>query len=237
MSYPSDLADNLIPQGSSSVPRKVIVISSTPGVAATNLGKQRGLTPTTSDVGIMLLAIRNDSGTVLDTNGKFTPLSTDATGALRVTSGAGGTITVQGGKANAGSDTSSGQTHLTVGGSDGTNLRPLKLSTNGILITDSSYTSWSNRSTAQTASTTSGATAITTGATTFTDRLGVLISNLSSTITIVIGIAESLGGSTPTVWEMSLPPNTSLPLNLVAGISIYVATTTGSALFSCKEFK
>lgn len=42
-----------------------------------------------------------------------------------------GALDVSGTRANSGSDTTSGKTHLTVGGSDGTNLRPLTVDTAG----------------------------------------------------------------------------------------------------------
>jgi hypothetical protein len=106
----------------------------------------------------------------------------------------------------------------------------------GITIVDNIYFTWGARSTAQTANTTSGATVITTG-TAVPNRLGVYITNLSSTVTIVLGIAESLGGSTPTVWEIPLPPSSSIPLNLPPNVAIYAATTSGSATFCCKEFR
>lgn len=107
----------------------------------------------------------------------------------------------------------------------------------GITIVDNIYFTWGSRSQAQTANTTSGATAIATGANALSNRLGVYITNLSSSVTIVLGINESLGATTPTVWEIPLPPNSSLPLNLPPGISIYAATTSGSATLCCKEFK
>lgn len=89
--------------------------SVTPGTAATNLGKAEDAGHTTGDVGVMALAVRNDTGTALATTDlDYIPLSTDATGALRVTGGSGGTqytgdaaatstptVTMSGGLANA----------------------------------------------------------------------------------------------------------------------------------------
>ena len=47
--------------------------------------------------------------------------------------GVGTVLQVRGTRSNAGSDTASGQGHLTVGGSDGTNLRPVLVETDGTL--------------------------------------------------------------------------------------------------------
>lgn len=43
------------------------------------------------DVGSFILAVRNDAGTALAADGDYIPVTTDATGALRVTGGGGGT--------------------------------------------------------------------------------------------------------------------------------------------------
>jgi hypothetical protein len=144
---------------------------------------------------------------------------------------------VAGSAVNAGTDTSAGKTHITVGGSDGTNLVPLKMTSGDAVTVENVYPNWSGRTTAQNATTTSGATVISTAAAPFADRTGVYITNLSSSNSIVIGIGESLGGSTPTVWEMFLPANASVPLNVPANVNLYVATLSGTATFSCKEFK
>lgn len=69
----------------------VDVLSVVPGVTATSLGKAEDAGHTTGDTGVMVLAVRNDAGTVLsDTTLDYTPLSTDNTGALRVTGGSAG---------------------------------------------------------------------------------------------------------------------------------------------------
>lgn len=104
-------------------------------------------------------------------------------------------------------------------------------------IVDSLYFSWGTRSAAQTANTTSGATVISTGTTTLTNRLGVYITNLSTSVTIVIGINESLGATTPATWEIPLGPSSSIPLNIAPGTNLYAATTSGTATFCCKEYK
>lgn len=58
---------------------------------ANNLGKAEDSAHTSGDVGVMMLAVRNDSGSVLaDATGDYIPLTTDNTGALRVVGGGGG---------------------------------------------------------------------------------------------------------------------------------------------------
>lgn len=49
-------------------------------------------------------------------------------------------VLVAGGRANSGADTASGRAHLTVGGSDGTNLRPAIVNSAGNFVVDSSGT-------------------------------------------------------------------------------------------------
>ena len=63
----------------------VAVTAVTPGTGATNLGKAEDAAHTTGDVGVMALAVRNDSGSVLaGATGDYIPLTTDAGGRLRV---------------------------------------------------------------------------------------------------------------------------------------------------------
>lgn len=58
---------------------------------ASNLGKAEDSSHTSGDVGVMALAVRNDSGSVLaNATGDYIPLTTDNTGALRVVGGGGG---------------------------------------------------------------------------------------------------------------------------------------------------
>lgn len=62
-----------------------------PGVGATSLGKAEDAGHSSGDTGVMALAVRNDSGAVLaGTDLDYVPLTTDNTGALRVTGGGGG---------------------------------------------------------------------------------------------------------------------------------------------------
>jgi hypothetical protein len=62
-----------------------ITTSVTPGTGAANLGKAEDSPHTTGDVGVMALAIRNDSGAVsAGADGDYVALTTDATGALRI---------------------------------------------------------------------------------------------------------------------------------------------------------
>lgn len=62
-----------------------------PGVAATSLGKAEDAGHTSGDTGVMMLAVRNDAGTVLaGTDLDYIPLTTDSTGALRILGGGGG---------------------------------------------------------------------------------------------------------------------------------------------------
>lgn len=56
-----------------------------PGTGATSLGKIEDAAHTTGDVGVMALAVRNDSGAVLaGATGDYIPLTTDSGGRLRV---------------------------------------------------------------------------------------------------------------------------------------------------------
>lgn len=69
-----------------------ISTSVTPGVGALNLGKAEDALHSSGDTGVMALAVRNDAGGPLaGTTGDYIPFTTDSTGALRVTSGSGGT--------------------------------------------------------------------------------------------------------------------------------------------------
>jgi hypothetical protein len=62
------------------------VTSLVPGTAATNLGKAEDAVHASGDVGVMALAVRKDTAVALGANGDYVPLTTDATGNLRVTS-------------------------------------------------------------------------------------------------------------------------------------------------------
>ena len=70
----------------------VDVTSIIPGKGATNLGKAEDAAHTTGDVGVMVLAVRNDAGSALaGATGDYIPLSTDSSGALRVVGSSGTT--------------------------------------------------------------------------------------------------------------------------------------------------
>jgi hypothetical protein len=70
----------------------VDVLSVVPGTGATNLGKAEDAAHTGGDVGVMALAVRNDTpGSLAGTDLDYAPLQLDSTGALRVTGGGGGT--------------------------------------------------------------------------------------------------------------------------------------------------
>jgi len=71
-----------------------------PGTGATNLGKAEDSLHSSGDVGVMSLAVRNDAGTPLAGDGDYIPLTTDSTGALRVTGGTAGTVTADQGTPN-----------------------------------------------------------------------------------------------------------------------------------------
>lgn len=66
----------------------VDVISIIPGTGATNLGKAEDAAHTTGDVGVMTLAVRQDTQTDFGADGDYVPLSINADGELRVTSSA-----------------------------------------------------------------------------------------------------------------------------------------------------
>lgn len=74
-----------------------ITTAVTPGTAAANLGKAEDAAHASGDTGVQVLAVRNDAGTALaGTTGDYIPLSTDSTGALRVTGGGAGTQYTEG---------------------------------------------------------------------------------------------------------------------------------------------
>lgn len=63
------------------------ITSVIPGTAASNLGKAEDSPHTSGDVGVLSLAVRNDSGTVLaGSDLDYIPLSTDSLGNLRIAS-------------------------------------------------------------------------------------------------------------------------------------------------------
>lgn len=60
--------------------------------SATSLGKAEDSAHTTGDTGVFILAVRSDAGgSLVSTDGDYSPLSIDSSGALRVTGGGGGT--------------------------------------------------------------------------------------------------------------------------------------------------
>ena len=80
-----------LPAGTNAI-GKVDVTSVIPGVTATSAGKAVGGTSTSSDTGSAPLAIRDDALTTLsESEGQYTHLRVDSTGALHVTGGGGGT--------------------------------------------------------------------------------------------------------------------------------------------------
>lgn len=71
--------------GTTNIQGTVAVSSVVPGTAATNLGKAEDSQHSSGDVGVMALAVRNDAGTTLaGSDLDYYPLTTDASGALRV---------------------------------------------------------------------------------------------------------------------------------------------------------
>ncbi len=79
-----------LPAGAAAI-GTVGVTSIVPGTAATNLGKPEDGPHTTGDVGVMALGVRSDAGGAFAADGDYVPLSMDASGAVRVTGGGGGT--------------------------------------------------------------------------------------------------------------------------------------------------
>ncbi len=74
----------------------VDVTSVVPGTGATNLGKAEDAAHSSGDVGVMALAVRKDTATQLaGTDGDYSPLITDANGALHVAV-ASGSVTASG---------------------------------------------------------------------------------------------------------------------------------------------
>jgi len=91
----------------------------TPGTGSTNLGKADDVAHTTGDVGVMALAVRNDSGAVLaGTTGDYVPIATDAGGNVRAVSLTNGDGIVVGGSSlvvkNKGDFVASGATDTVV---------------------------------------------------------------------------------------------------------------------------
>lgn len=62
----------------------VSVDSVTPGVGASNLGKQEDAAHANGDTGVMMLAVRKDTPTALAGDGDYIPLQTDNIGRLRI---------------------------------------------------------------------------------------------------------------------------------------------------------
>jgi hypothetical protein len=83
-----------------------------------------------TDTGAKMMAVRNDSGTPLASDGRFIPLTTDATGSLRVSATIAEEAIGEEGQPNP-------SKAKLVAGSDGTNLQVLKTDTNGVLSVDS----------------------------------------------------------------------------------------------------
>ncbi len=73
----------------------VDVTSVVPGVGATNLGKAEDAVHATGDVGVMALAVRQDTQVDLGADGDYVPFSIDADGKLRVTTEAQSTAEVK----------------------------------------------------------------------------------------------------------------------------------------------
>lgn len=86
----------------------VDVTSVIPGTGATNLGKAEDAAHTSGDTGVLLLGVRNDSGTTVlsDTNGDYTPVATTSRGQLFLGSVVPGTTATELGKAEDGAHTS-----------------------------------------------------------------------------------------------------------------------------------
>jgi len=79
-----------IPAGSNNI-GDVDVLSVVPGTGATNLGKAEDSVHSTGDVGVMSLAVRNDTiGAIASTDGDYAPLQVNVAGALWVKLAAGG---------------------------------------------------------------------------------------------------------------------------------------------------
>jgi hypothetical protein len=81
-----------IPAGTNNI-GDVDVLSVVPGTGATELGKAEDAAHSSGDVGVMALAVRSDAGGPFAADGDYVPLSTTATGALRVDAGTVATTT------------------------------------------------------------------------------------------------------------------------------------------------
>jgi hypothetical protein len=75
-----------LPSGSQVV-GQMSVTQVTPGVGATDLGKQEDAAHQSLDVGVMALAVRKDTAAAVASDGDYIPLSTDSTGRLHVNVG------------------------------------------------------------------------------------------------------------------------------------------------------
>lgn len=76
----------------------VDILSVTPGVAATNLGKAEDAAHASGDTGVAIWAVRKDTAAALaGTDGDYAPLEVDANGRLHVVNSSGALIVVGGG--------------------------------------------------------------------------------------------------------------------------------------------
>jgi hypothetical protein len=100
-----------------------------PGTAATSLGKAEDAVHTSGDVGVMMLGVRSDSGTVSAANGDYLPPSMTSTGAIRTDIGATGSVGLLAGANAVGSVTvSSLPAAFNTGASSATTLRSVAAS-------------------------------------------------------------------------------------------------------------
>lgn len=82
--WASATIDAAIPAGTNNI-GDVDVLSVVPGTSATSLGKAEDAAHSSGDTGVMMLAVRNDSGaTTFGADGDYSPVAVDANGHLQV---------------------------------------------------------------------------------------------------------------------------------------------------------
>ena len=94
--YTSATVDAALPAGTNNI-GDVDVLSIVPGTGATNLGKAEDAVHSSGDVGVMALAVRQNSQSDLGADGDYVPFTVDDSGGVRVSivagAGSGGTAT------------------------------------------------------------------------------------------------------------------------------------------------
>lgn len=172
----------------------------------------------------------NTSALALESGGNLASINTKLPSNLTVSStrllvdGSGVTQGVQGTRANSGSDTTSGKTHLTVGGSDGTNLRVLSTDNTGKLNVVSSPNTSSTGTFTSVAASATDVTLLASNA----NRKGCIIYNDSTAILYIL-LANSTSSATAFTQKLYQDEAYTLDFNYTGIIKGIWASATGNA--------